>query len=149
MPHTGRIDESLHGQEKLLMRARLHVEGSMQRFSEGETEDAIAAMYDAISSAMQRYTYPNVSQKSLTVYDGEALSDDTVLFRVLKRSNILDDSVDESDFDYLCSTLDEALEFQLKSFDIDRFLRLSENLLTQMGVIARNELPLQLGPINQ
>lgn len=121
----------------------------MQRFSEGETEDAIAAMYDAISSAMQRYTYPNVSQKSLTVYDGEALSDDTVLFRVLKRSNILDDSVDESDFDYLCSTLDEALEFQLKSFDIDRFLRLSENLLTQMGVIARNELPLQLGPINQ
>ena len=148
MPHTGRIDESLQGQEKLLMRARLHVEGSMKRFSEGEIEDAIAVMYDAISSAMQRYTYPEVSQKPLLVYNGETLANDAVLFKVLKRSNILDDTVDESDFDYLDSTLDQALEFHLISFDIDRFLQLSENLLTQMGVLTPNELPLQPGAIH-
>ena len=142
MPHTGRIDESLQGQERLLMRARLHIEGSMNRFSRGEVEDAIAAMYDAISSAMQRFTYPEVAQKSLQIQDGEALSNDAVLFRVLKRSNILDDTVDESDFEYLTCVLDEALEFRIKSFDIDRFLQLSENLLTQMGVMSRNAHPL-------
>ncbi len=149
MPHTGRIDESLRGEARLFMRARLHVEGSMKRLSEGQIEDAIAAMYDAISSAMQRYTYEGVRETMLEVHDGEALSDDFVLFRVLKRSNIIDDSVDATDFEYLSSILNEALEFQLDSLDLDRFLDLSRNLLTQMNIISTDERLIVTNPISQ
>ena len=49
------IDESLEGEAALYMRAKLHVKGGLERFSDGMTADAIAAIYDAISSAMQRY----------------------------------------------------------------------------------------------
>ena len=96
-------------------------------------------MYDAISSAMQRYTYPDVPKKPLIVKDGEDLSDDSILFKVLKRSNILNKSVDMAEFEYLSKTLDEALDFQLENFDRIKFLELCRDLLNQMGVISESD----------
>lgn len=138
MPHTGLIDETLRGEARLLMRARLHVKGSLERFENGMVEDAIAAMYDAISSAMQRYTFPQVAHKQLEVFEGEDLTDDTILFEVLKRSGIIDGTVEDDDFKYITKVLDDAIEFKLDVFDSSKFIQLSKNLLVQMGVIPRN-----------
>lgn len=101
MPHTGVIDESLQGQEELLMRARLHARGSISRFSEGRREDAIAAMYDALSSAMQRYAIQGTTDQTLNIYEGEDLSTDEILFKVLLRSGIFDVTTSEEDFDII------------------------------------------------
>ncbi|TFG31091.1 hypothetical protein EU527_13325 [Candidatus Thorarchaeota archaeon] len=149
MPHTGVIDETLDGGRELLMRARLHVEGSLRRFSKRMNEDAIAAMYDAISSAMQRYTYPDVVDITLDVSDGEILSDDATLFKILKRSGVIDDSIDTSDFAYISQILDAALENRLESFDKTRFLKLSSNVLFQLRVLTSDEMQKLVEAISQ
>jgi len=148
LPHTGFIDESLDRDEALLMRARLHVRGSWNRFSEGMRKDAIAAMYDAISSAMQRFLFRNVSEKVLTLEKGENPSDDLTLFKSLERSGIFDESVSLDDFEYIAHTLDNALEDRLDSFDETRFVETSHILLVQLGVLPFNvcELPDTISP---
>ncbi len=139
MPHTGVIDESLQGQEELLMRARLHARGSISRFSEGRREDAIAAMYDALSSAMQRYAIQGTTDQTLNIYEGEDLSSDEILFRVLLRSGIFDVTTSEEDFDIIVQILDDALENKLESFDETSFLDLSCSLLHQLDVFPFDE----------
>ena len=148
LQHTGFIDESLDRDEALLMRARLHVRGSWNRFSEGMRKDAIAAMYDAISSAMQRFLFRNVSEKVLTLEKGENPSDDLTLFKSLERSGIFDESVSLDDFEYIAHTLDNALEDRLDSFDETRFVETSHILLVQLGVLPFNvcELPDTISP---
>jgi hypothetical protein len=148
LPHTGLIDESLEGEEALLMRARLHVKGGWKRFSDGETRDAIAAMYDAISSAMQRFLFRNVSENVLALENGEDPSVDFTLFKILKRSGIFDESVSLDDFRYIDQTLNDALEGHLDTFDETRFIEEANILLIQLGVIPFNgcELPDSISP---
>ncbi len=143
MPHTGLIDDSLDKEEALLMRARLHVKGGWNRFSDGMREDAIAAMYDAVSSAMQRFLFRNVSGMALAIENGEDPSDDYTLFKILKRSGIFDESVSLEDFVYIDQTLDDALEKHLVSFDETLFVETVNVLLVQLGVLPFNacELP--------
>lgn len=140
MPHTGVIDESLQGQDELLMRARIHARGSINRFSEGMREDAIAAMYDALSSAMQRYTIQGTTDQTLIVYDGEDLSSDETLFRVLLRSGVFDETASVEDFDIIAQILDEALENRLESFDETSFLDIACSLLNQLDVFPFDEI---------
>jgi len=143
LPHTGLIDDSLDKEEALLMRARLHVKGGWNRFSDGMREDAIAAMYDAVSSAMQRFLFRNVSGMALAIENGEDPSDDYTLFKILKRSGIFDESVSLEDFVYIDQTLDDALEKHLVSFDETLFVETVNVLLVQLGVLPFNacELP--------
>jgi hypothetical protein len=132
LPHAEVIDESLEGIAMLLERVRLHVKGGMQRLKRGEEADAVAALYDAISSAMQRYTYPELANW-IIVEDVDAdLSDDHTLFQVLRKSGIINDAVLESDFSYIEETLDDALEDRLSDFDKEKFLDITNRLLTQL-----------------
>lgn len=140
MPHTGVIDESLYGQEELLMRAKIHAQGSISRFSEGTREDAIAAMYDALSSAMQRYTFPGTTDQTLIVNEGEDLSSDETLFKVLLRSGVFDETVSEEDFDIIAQILDDALESRLVNFDETSFLDITCSLLHQLDVFPFDEI---------
>ena len=105
MPHTGVIDETLVGEQELLMRARLHVEGGFARFSDGMTADAIAAMYDAISSAMQRLVLLDGVEYNLIRSEDDDVSNDEILFRVLLRSGIFDAVTTQEDFDFIEQTL--------------------------------------------
>ena len=139
MPHSGLIDESLEREEALLMRARLHVKGGWNRFSEGMREDAIAAIYDALSSAMQRFLFRNVSGKILTLEYDEDPSDDFTLFKILKRSGVFNTSVSLDDFMYIDQTLDDALENRLDTFDESRFIETANILLIQLGVLPFNQ----------
>ncbi|RDE14549.1 MAG: hypothetical protein C4K48_05740 [Candidatus Thorarchaeota archaeon] len=135
MPHFGAIDESLEEEQALLMRARLHVRGGWIRFSEGRTRDAIAAIYDALSSSMQIFSIPNTSGRILKIAEGEDPSDDLALFKILKRSGVFDDSVSLEDFMYIAQSLDDALENRLAGFDETRFVETTNRLFIQLGVL--------------
>jgi hypothetical protein len=102
-------------------------------------EDAIAAMYDALSSAMQRYAIQGTTDQTLDIYEGEDLSSDETLFRVLLRSGIFDVTTSEEDFDIIVQILDDALENKLESFDETSFLDLSCSLLHQLDVFPFDE----------
>ena len=134
IPHTGIIDETLGGEQELLMRARLHVEGAYSRFSQGMTADAIAAMYDAISLAMQRYVILDGVDYDLIRNDDDDVSDDETLFRVLLKSGIFDDVTTQEDFDFIEQTLDDAFEDELDTFDETSFLEITISLLNQLGI---------------
>ena len=135
MPHTGNIDETLVGEQELLMRAKLHVKGGLNRFSQGMTADAIAAFYDAISSAMQRYVILDGVNHKLIRHDDD-VSNDGLLFKVLLRSGIFDDGTTQEDFEFIEQTLEDAFEDQLETFDETSFLEKTISLLNQLGVIS-------------
>jgi len=103
-------------------------------------EDEIAAMYDALSSAMQRYTMQGATDHTLIVYDGEDLSIDETLFRVLLRSGVFDETASVEDFDIIAQILDEALENRLESFDETSFLDIACSLLNQLDVFPFDEI---------
>lgn len=138
MPHTGIIDETLEGEQKLLMRTRLHLKGGLDRFSQGMTGDAIAAMYDAVSSAMQRFIILDGVEYHLNRNDDEDISDDKILFRVLLRSGIFDNATSEEDFDFVEQTLGDAFEDQLETFDETSFLEITMDLLNQLGIVSED-----------
>jgi hypothetical protein len=138
LPHTGLIDESLEREEALLMRARLHIRGGWNRFSLGMKRDGVAAIYDAVASAMQRFLFQSTPEQALILENDEDPSDDLTLFKILKRSRIFDDSVTLEDFMYLYRMLDDALENRLKSFDETRFIETANILLIQLGVLPFN-----------
>ena len=137
MPHTGVIDETLDGEQELLARARLHLKGGLDRFSRGETADAIAAFYDAISSAMQRFVVVDGVDHHLIRNDDD-VSDDKILFKMLLKSGIFDDSTTQEDFDFIEQTLDDVFKDNLESFDETSFLEITISLLNQLGVIAED-----------
>ncbi|MFW9844542.1 MAG: hypothetical protein ACFFEV_08195 [Candidatus Thorarchaeota archaeon] len=131
LPHTGIIDESLEGEQELLMRARLHTRGGFHRFSQGMISDAIAAFYDALSSAMQRYIIVN----EIPTYNVD-ISEDSNLFKVIHKSGVFDDTTTLEDFDFIERTLDDALENRLESFDETSFLEIVVSLLNQLEIIS-------------
>ena len=135
IPHTGVIDEALYGEQELLMRARLHVRGGLDRFSQGMTADAIAAIYDSISSAMQRFVILDGVDYHLIRNDDD-VSDDETLFRVLLRSDIFDDATTQEDYDFIEQTLEDAFEDQLETFDETSFLEITISLLNQLGIVS-------------
>ncbi len=134
MPHTGIIDESLEGEKELYMRAKLHVKGGLERFSDGMTVDAIAAIYDAISSAMQRYLILEDVGCNIQIEAGDDISRDHVLFDVLLRSGCFDKNTTSKDFDFIKKALDDAIDNRLDSFDETDFLDVSLYILKQLGI---------------
>jgi hypothetical protein len=143
LPHTGLIDESLDKEEALLMRARLHIRAGWNRLSLGMKNEGVAALYDALSSAMQSFLFQSTPEQELRFEKEDDLSDDLTLFKILKRSEIFDDSVSLDDFMYMIQTLDDALEDRLESFDETRYVETANVLLVQLGVLPFNmcELP--------
>ena len=146
MPHTGIIDEALEGEQELLMRARLHLKGGLDRFSQGMTVDAIAALYDAVSSAMQRFVILDGVDYTLIKNDNDDVSDDSTLFKVLLRSGIFNDATTQKDFDFIKQTLSDAFDNQLETFDETGFLKIVIGLLKQLGIISKdlNSIPLSI-----
>ena len=93
----------------------------------GESADAIAALYDAFSTAMQLH---------LLSLESEAISgvlDDRESFAVLRRAGILDSSMDE--FSFLEDTLEDAIAGRTNESDTLRFFAIVERLLIRLGII--------------
>ncbi len=99
------------------------------------TADAIAAIYDSISSAMQRFVILDGVDYHLIRNDDD-VSDDETLFRVLLRSDIFDDATTQEDYDFIEQTLEDAFEDQLETFDETSFLEITISLLNQLGIVS-------------
>ncbi len=139
MPHFGLIDDSLQQAEASLLRARLHVRGGNIRLSEGRKEDGVAALYDAVVYAMLRFTDSSELRNKLDIKNNDNLNDDRTLFIVLKRSGIIDSSVDIEDFNYLYQIMDDAIEGKLTDFDEAIFMSKFNRLMTLLGAFPSNE----------
>ncbi len=146
MPHFGLIKPGLSTHEDALFRAKLHVRGGRIRRSQGRIPDAVAAFYDALSSAMLHYVSSPKHVRGLDIRKGENLDDDRTVFTILKRSWIIDDSVSGNDFEFIYNAMDDAIEGKLIDLDSDHFVCLLEIILTQLDVLplGEGELPDEL-----
>ena len=143
MPHFGLIDDSLVQAEASLLRARLHIRGGLIRLSEGRLEDGVAAFYDALVYAMLTHFDSQELRNNLSIHKDDDLNDDRTLFLILKRSGVIDSSVDISDFDYLYRKMDEAIEDELIEFDAHQFMHRFNRIMVTLGTIPfdENDLP--------
>ena len=145
MPHFGLMDsKKMKRDQAALYRAKLHIRGGKRQISQGKIAAGIIALHDALISALYSYFMSPPLEEALNQEDYNIYNnDDRILFLILKRSGIVDDTFDEDDFSYLSSMLDQALEGQLKSFDQDCYLEKYDNLLEQLGVLPfpEDELP--------
>ncbi len=137
MPHFGLIDDTLDPEEAALLRARLHVRGANARMNRGQTADAIAALYDAFSTAMDLHLL-RISDR-----DGSKAADDREAFAILSHVGILDAPMDE--FAVLEKTLDEAIAGRTSEGSFLRFLSIVEHMLIRLGIVPFPEATLPEG----
>ncbi|MFW9787661.1 MAG: hypothetical protein ACFFE2_11435 [Candidatus Thorarchaeota archaeon] len=139
MPHFGLIDDRLHPADAALLRARLHMRGGRIRLLDGRNEDGVAALYDAMVNAMLRFFDSSELRQNLTIGEDDDLNDDRTLFVILKKSGVLDSTVDVLDFDYLRKKMDEAIEDELVEFNAHRFMHLFNRIMALLDVIPFDE----------
>jgi hypothetical protein len=145
MPHFGLLDESLPAEKVSLMRSRLHVRGGLIRMSEGRLEDAVAALYDALVFAMLHYIESPKLGKDLLLEEGDNQADDRTLFLILKRSGVFDSTVTLEQFDMIFQKMDESIEFKLESLEQEPFMKIYNNIMTQLKAIPFGERTLPRG----
>jgi hypothetical protein len=145
MPHFGLMDsEDMKRNQAALYRAKLHIRGGKRRIAQGKIAAGISALHDAIVSALYSYFLSPKLKEALNPEDYEIYNtDDRILFLILKRAGIIDDTFSEEDFNYLSSILDEALEGQIRTFNRDFYMEKYDNLMKQLGVLplSESELP--------
>jgi hypothetical protein len=145
MPHFGLVDDTLQQEEASLLRARLHVRGVRIRLSEGRKEDGVAALYDAMLSAMLTFFDSKESRTKLQIDNEVDFNDDRALFIILQKSGIIHPSISLEDFDYLYQKMDEAIEEELTDFDEEQLISGFERIMTNLEVIPFDERELPEG----
>lgn len=137
MPHAGLMNEREMGPvEGPLLRARLHVRGGKRRLRQGKLSAGIAALYDALSAAMEWYAAAAQQRQKPVVRSGDAMNSDRELYRILVRSGILDGSFDYDAFDALT---DRALRENIDVLDTGPVVAGLESVMTQLGVLPFDE----------
>ena len=127
-----------------LYRAKLHVRGGKRRISQGKITAGISALHDALISALYSYFLSPKLKEALNQEDYQIYNnDDRILFLILKRSGIIDDTFTEEDFSYLSVVLDQALDGNIRRFNQEFYFEKYDNLMKQLGVLplSENELP--------
>ncbi len=137
MPHAGLMNELALGPvEGPLLRARLHIRGGKRRLRQGKWSAGIAALYDALSSAMEWYAAEPERRRKLIVCAGDDLNSDRELYRILVRSGVLDGAFDFAAFD---SLTDRALNENIDVPDAGHIVAGLESVMTQLGVLPFDE----------
>jgi len=122
-----------------LLRARLHIRGGKRRLRQGKWSAGIAALYDALSAAMEWYAAAPERRLRLVVRPGDDLNRDRDLYRVLVRSGVLDGSFDFYAFDRLT---DRALREELDVLDAGPVVTGLESVMLKLGVMPFDETAL-------
>jgi hypothetical protein len=122
-----------------LYRARLHIRGGKRRFREGKWSAGIAALYDALSGAMEWYAADPARRQKLGAQPGDDLNNDRELYRILVRSGVLDGSFDYDAFDALTA---RALVEDIDTLDAGPIVAGLESVMTQLGVLPFDEASL-------
>lgn len=136
MPHFDFIGKmKLKPEEEFLLRARFHIRSGKRRLRQQKITDGIVTLYDALASAMQWYIASPERRTMLLIEENENLNDDHTLFNVLRRSGVIDDTFNYSEFEHL---VEDALgegertlgEEMLASFD---------RVMEQIGIMPFDE----------
>jgi hypothetical protein len=122
-----------------LLRARLHVRGGKRRLRQGKWSAGIAALYDALSAAMEWFVAASERRQKIIVRPGDDLNSDRDLYRILVRSGVLDGSFDYDAFDRL---VDRALGEEIDGGDAGPMVTGLESVMTQLGVLPFDEAAL-------
>lgn len=139
MPHFGLMDATKMTEvDAALLRARLHIRGARRRFEIGKYAAGIAALYDAVSYAMQWYIISPEHQEQLGII-GMDLVHDKDLYAVLLRGGVLDDSFDFDAFEQLTM---QAMDDSSIRFDAPSVLAQAEQVMTVLGVLPFDEAAL-------
>jgi hypothetical protein len=137
MPHAGLMDErSLGPEEGPLMRARLHIRGGKRRLIEGKIAAGIVTLYDALNGAMEWYIASPERMKRLLIAEGDDLSNDRSVYRVLVQSQVLDGRFDFVAFDRLVET---ALHEEMPEYNYCEMLNGLEAVMIRLGVMPFDE----------
>lgn len=139
MPHAGLMNAGALGPERAaLQRARLHLRGGKRRLRQGRNSAGVAALYDALTSAMEWFCAAAERRTRLPAAP-EAFTDDRALYTALVRAAVLDGTFD---FDHLDQVLDRALEAELPAATAAGIAEGVELVLTQLGVLPFDEAEL-------
>jgi hypothetical protein len=138
-PHFGLMDESkMSREEALLMRTKLHWRCGVRRLGEDNSSVALATLYDALLSAMRWYILRHLPHELGEDAD-EKLENERLVFSVLRRAGILDQSLD---LPFIEEIVDRALMEEDVHVDHDRLLRQLDRFLTRLGVLPFDEAEL-------
>lgn len=136
MPHFGLMDAGTLGPERAaLQRARLHLRGGKRRLRQGKNSAGIAALADALSSAMEWFCASG-ERRSRVRASAQEFLDDRALYAALVRSAVLSGTFDYDRFDRV---LDRALETEISAADTAGILDGLESVLSELGVLPFDE----------
>lgn len=143
MPHFGLIDTAkMTEADAALLRARLHLRGARQRFERGMPAAGIAALYDALDTAMHWYVSDPRRRVECGISQAEKFQDSGLLFLTLARKRVLDAPFDFGNFE---SIVERSLDDETFEFDTSRVFAQVEKLMTQLGVLPFDESMLPAG----
>jgi hypothetical protein len=141
VPHFGLMDEEVLGPEAgPLQRARLHIRAGRRRLRQGKISAGIVTLYDAMLSALRWYTADPGRKEGLDIREGEDLTDDKIVFGILRRSRVLDGRFDYAEFDRI---VEWAMDNEMPGYDHRALLKGVEHVMTELGVMPfeESELP--------
>jgi hypothetical protein len=110
--------------------------GGKRRLRQGKISAGIVTLYDALEAAMRSYVDDPEKRGGLDINEGEDLSKEAMLYRLLVRSGVLDGKLDFYAFDNLT---EKALSEELTVFDYRELLAGIESVMTQLGVMPFDE----------
>ncbi|TAL24955.1 MAG: hypothetical protein EPN94_06200 [Nitrospirae bacterium] len=119
-----------------LMRAKLHIRGGKRRLRQGKISAGILTLYDALGAAMEWHIASPERRSRLQVLKGENLNDEKIIFKVLVRSGVLDNSFDYQEFDRL---VERAADEDMTGYDYRELLKGIESVMTRLGVMPFDE----------
>jgi hypothetical protein len=133
-------EEALGPEAGPLQRARLHIRGGRRRLRQGKISAGIVTLYDAMLSALRWYIAGPERRGALDIREGDDLTDDRAVFRLLNRSHVLDGRFDYAGFDEI---VERALEHEMPDYEYHVLLNGVEHVMTQLGVMPfdESELP--------
>ena len=146
MPHAGLIPSNISEEEELLLRAKLHVRAGRIRQQRGEYADAVAAFYDALSSALLRLFVSDELREGYGLPTPNGEIDEIEHLRILVEHNIIDTDFGISEMDELKSMLGRAFEGKPVRPLEEEFMAKYESIMRQLQIlpIHDDELPREL-----
>jgi hypothetical protein len=135
------MDEKELGEEAAaLKRARLHIRGGKRRLRQGKTAAGLAALYDALETAMRWYVFVSRKKGEFAPDPNLDLENGNILYKALVRSKVLDGEFDFEEFEECVS---KFLNKEQCHMDWREKIHAYEQVMEQLGVMPfdEDELP--------
>jgi hypothetical protein len=127
--------EALGPEEAALLRSRLHVRGARRRLRQGRVSPGLAALYDALTSAVDWYLARPERRARLPAEPGR-LGDDLDAWAVLARAGVVGGAFD---FPAFRALVFRGLDAELPASSAETVVPAVEAELARLGVLPFDE----------